>query len=176
MNHPPEVFDESTPVVDEKKVNRAIAYASRLLGMREYSQKTLFDKITGKGFEREIAQQAIEFLKENNWLSDQRFCESMVRGKVAKGQGMSRISYELVQKGVAKSLVEDVLAEMNVDWQQVCNKVTAKKMAISPLTKDIKSRQKIERFLRYRGFTSSEIRRSIEHNLNNMGETTGEYD
>ena len=170
--------DESDPSisVDTKRVNKAIAYASRLLGSREYSPKVMLDKILDKGYERAEASQAIDFLIENNWLSELRFAESFVRGKVARGQGLSRIRYELQQKGVSSQLCEKVLEEQDIQWQQVCDRVTKKKLNAASICNDLKGRQKLERFLRYRGFSGAETRRSIDKYINCMGETLGEHD
>ena len=158
-----------------KQVNKAIAYACRLLGVREYSRKMIRGKLADKGYDAEIASQVIEFLIENGWQSDERFCESFIRGRAAKGQGLKRIQFELTQKGIDEMMVQTVLESLAIDFQAVCDSVAAKKVAIVKDIRDIKKRLKVERFLQYRGFLNSEIRKTMDKQIKVMGETTGEH-
>ena len=161
---------------DPQKFSQAVAYASRLLGNREYAEKSLFEKLVKKGFSPSVAQSTIDFLKNNNWLSDARFCQSFIRGKISRGQGLVRVVYELKQHGVQTSLIDSILDEMAICWQTVCDGVIDKKLRASVVINDWQGRQKIERFLRYRGFSNEEIRQSIDKYMKNLGVTSGEYD
>ena len=46
------------------------------LARREYGQQELIDKLSGKGFARDIAEQAILTLTSEGLQSDQRFAEA----------------------------------------------------------------------------------------------------
>lgn len=161
---------------DPKRVNKAISYACRVLGMREYSEKMLRQKISAKGYNIDETDQVIEFLLENNWLSDWRFCECFVRSKVARGQGLLRIRFELADKGISILILESVLAELSICWQDACDNVTIKKMTSSSLQNTPKDRLKLERFLRYRGFSGEQIRKSVNKYINQAGVKPGEHD
>ena len=145
-----------------KQTNKAISYSCRLLGMREYSEYSLRQKLLARGYLTNEIEATIAFLLENNWLSDQRFCEVYIRSKSNRGQGLQRINYELKSKGISSSMIEAVLVENPIDWQQICNDTCIKKIESSNLTPELKCRQKLERFLRYRGFSGEDIRASIE--------------
>ncbi len=170
-------------LTDPKRVNKAIGYACRILGMREYSVKTIHQKILTKGYNSEEADQVVTFLLDNNWLSDQRFCEVFIRSKINRGQGLSRIRYELNEKGIDNQLLDSVLNEQeSISWQDVCDRVAERKIDSGYLQNNIKDRQKIERFLQYRGFSGEQIRKSINKfinkyiNKNSVGVEPGEYD
>lgn len=159
-----------------KRINKAIAYASRLLGMREYSQKGLRQKIIIKGYEPQEAEQVIQYLLENNWLNEQRFCESFVRSKASRGQGLSRIRFALSDQDISGDTLEQVLEELAIDWQFICDDVTKRKVLSSSLQNNMKDRHKLQRFLRYRGFTGEQISLSTSKYLNIAGVNSGGHD
>ncbi|WP_444997981.1 regulatory protein RecX [Aliikangiella sp. IMCC44359] len=158
----------------KRRINKGISYACRLLGVREYSEKLIQDKLISKNYSPQEAQQIISFLLENNWLSNNRFCESYLRSKSEKGIGAARIRFELRQKGIPDEMVSQALEAADICWQTICNQATKKKVS-TLLINDIKAQQKLERFLRYRGFSGTEIRESIEKYFV-MGVSTSEYD
>jgi len=147
--------------IKPEKVNKAIAYACRVLGMQEHSQKSLGQKLKLKGYNSPEIAQAIEFLLENNWLSEQRFCEVFIRSKINRGQGLTRIQYELARKGISQPMIEQTLSRVEVNWQRECDQVTLRKIRASSIESNMKDRQKLERFLRYRGFSGEQVRKSM---------------
>ena len=152
--------------IDRKRVNKAIAYACRVLGMREYSKKSICQKLKLKQYNSKEIELVIEFLLENNWQSDKRFSEAFVRSKISRGQGLNRIQYELAQKGISQLMIEQAISEQKVCWQEICDDVTERKVASASIENNMKGRQKIERFLRYRGFSGEQIRISINKYIN----------
>jgi regulatory protein len=159
-------MSEADTVSSTKRINKAIGYACRLLGMREYSQKSLRLKLTQKGYIDQEIEATVEFLLDNNWLSDLRFCEVYIRSKANRGQGLQRICFELKSKGITQEMINQVLVEEPVDWQKVCDETCERKAANSGSMLELKTQQKLERFLRYRGFTGEQIRSSIKAYLN----------
>ena len=161
-----DIDQDDETLIDPKRVNKAISYACRLLGMREYSNKSLREKLKSKGYDLLESEQAVTYLLENNWLSDQRFCEVFIRSKISRGQGLNRIQYELVQKGISQRLIEQSLSALEINWQAQCDEITRRKMESAVLENNLKDRQKLERFLRYRGFSGEQIRKSINQYIN----------
>lgn len=163
-------------LIDPQKVNQAIAYASRLLGMREYSVKTLKQKILTKGYNLEEVEQAITYLLDNNWLSDKRFCEVFIRSKANRGLGQQRICFELSGKGISKSMMSESLAKLSIDWLGNCREVCFRKADSSALKNELNDRQKLYRFLQYRGFSGEQIKIAINEYFKQVGVELGEYD
>lgn len=176
MKQPSEHVVDSGEEIDGKRLSKAISYASRLLSMRDYSQKMLRDKLKNKGYNDAEAEKTLSFLLENNWLNDDRFCESFIRSRVNRGQGWSRIQYELSQKGIKSVHAENLLAELNICWQSVCDELTQRKLQNLSGERDLKARQKLQRFLMYRGFSGNEVRHSIVKYFKQTGVSSGEYD
>jgi len=153
--------------VDSKKVNKAIAYACRLLSMRDYSQHRIKQKMLSKGYLPSEITQAVDYLNESDYLNELRFCESFIRSRVQKGQGEKRIKLELKAQGLNETCFGDFFNSIN--WQEVCNKSCLKKLKTLDVTEIHKSRLKLQRFLSYRGFTREQISLSIKQHFNNNG-------
>lgn len=131
-----------------------------LLARREHSRGELQAKL-GQRFPEnlsDIASVLIQ-LEEERLLSDQRFVESFVHGRVKKGHGPLRIRMDLKRRGVVDDLIEASLS--GFDWVQIAWQVRIKKFGAGPML-DYQQRVKAGRFLQYRGFSSEEISRCLE--------------
>ena len=95
-------------------------------------------------------------LKAAGMQNDARFTEAYVRNRVAKGYGPLRISRELYERGISEERAAQVLAAMEMDWDELARAVRQKKFGLQVPT-DIKEQAKQSRFLQYRGFTYQQI-------------------
>ena len=144
--------------VDAGRIRRS---AMGLLARREYSfselksrLETRFPDLTG------CIIGEVERLKDEGLQSDQRLCESQIRSRVNRGQGPIRIRSELRQKGISEALIDQSLADIDVDWFEVIHRVKAVKYGDQPAI-DMKQKGKIARFLQQRGFTFEQINEVI---------------
>lgn len=133
----------------------AIQYLVYLLARRDYSEQELRQKLKRKEFSEEEAEQALAKAQEHNWQSDIRFCTSYVRSRALQGYGPRRIQQELRYKGIASWLIEQTLAEAEVDWFEIAEYQFNKKR---PDEWDLKAKQKVWRFMLGRGFDSDHFR------------------
>lgn len=138
-------------------MNTAILHSGiDLLSRREYSERELFAKLCAKSFCPDETQEVIQFLKENDHLSDLRFTESAFRSRINKGYGLLYIEQELKQKGVDSSIIWQVERDIQVNWLDIAQKAYQKKYGDKQYLND-KDKAKRIRFLQYRGFSSEEI-------------------
>ncbi|MCW8875925.1 MAG: recombination regulator RecX [Kangiellaceae bacterium] len=149
--------------INLKKLNKAISYAARLLGAREYSTHSIKRKLLDKGYSKLEVHEAISYLLNEGWLSDERFCESFIRSKSARGQGLDKILYELKTHKIAEDLAFKALEQLEINWQLICDEVALRKARSISESDEFKLKQKLERFLRYRGFSHEQIKRSVKH-------------
>lgn len=133
--------------------------ALQLLSRREYSQRELATKLSGK-FHPEITDRVLASLIEQGFQSDQRFCESFFRNRVRQGHGPIRIQAELKQKGISSSQIQQTLEQEPVDWFQQARDTYSRRFGQHKAT-DAKVRAKQMRFLQYRGFTMEQINHAI---------------
>ena len=81
-----------------------------LLSMREHTEKELHDKLIQKGYSREATEEAIERLKKENYLSEERFVESFVRSRMRKSpEGKYILGMRLKEKGSPREVYSPYL-------------------------------------------------------------------
>ena len=132
-----------------------------LLARREHGVSELSRKLITKGFDPELAEEAVEGLLKDNLVSDERFCESMINSRLNRGNGPVKVCYELRNKGVAEHVIEQVMGELHPDWQQSLSSIIKKKYA-GQLSGVPAERIKQVKFLASRGFPHEMIYRVIK--------------
>ena len=132
-----------------------------LLARREHSRLELTRKLAARGFEAAIVESALDRLESTGALAAERFTDSFVRARVAKGQGPVRIRAELAQRGIGADAAADLLRDPELDWIELARSVRAKRFGAEP-PRDYAERAKQARFLEYRGFDSAVVRAALE--------------
>ena len=111
-----------------EKVKKAISSGCRMLAIREHSERQIRIKLIKKGFEREAINHCVDYLHNENWLSETRFCNGFIRARTGKGQGLNRIESELQGQNIDQTIIDRQLELEDIDWQQVCESALLKKM------------------------------------------------
>lgn len=159
-----------------------------MLSIREHSEKQIRFKLRQKGYSSKAVNQSVEFLLNENWLCEERFCNAFLRSKAEKGQGFLRIERELLQENISPSLIQSQYEAEAINWQLNCESTLLKKLrllssefssienqivanenevsrerrkVIEASLSDQKTKLKIESFLRFRGYSNQEIRNSF---------------
>jgi len=135
---------------------------TRLLAGREHSKHELLKKLLQRDFERHLCLEWIDKFSQHNLQSNERFAESLIRGRANKGIGESRIRNELKEHQISMQIIAAAFEELDIDWFELAAKAFQKKYA-GKSAKDFKEQQKQQRFLYYRGFTHEQIRYAIEY-------------
>ena len=130
--------------------------AMDFLARREYGQTELIRKLADKGFEREVAEQAVCQLTDEGLQSDQRFAESFVQSRISQGKGPVRIRMDLGQRGIGDATIEMALEEADPDWRALAREQRHKKFGTATPA-DFKEKARQMRFLQYRGFEQDHI-------------------
>ena len=130
--------------------------AMDFLARREYGQAELIRKLADKGYDRNVAEQAVVSLTAEGLQSDQRFAESFVQSRISQGKGPVRIRLDLGQRGIADAVIRQAIEQSNADWQALARDVRHRKFsAASP--PDFKAKAKQMQFLQYRGFEQDQV-------------------
>jgi regulatory protein len=135
--------------------------AINLLSRREYSRHEIFQKLSPRAQDQDELEQVLDRLAELGYQSDQRFAESFLRSRIYRGLGQNRIVRELKEKGISLDMAMQAIEAEQPDWFELA--------ALSATTKgrsldlnDYADRQKLFRYLSYRGFTVDEIKHALE--------------
>ena len=135
-------------------------YLLYLLAKQDYSRKTLSDKLHSRA---NISHDEIDALlnefESKKWLSDERFARIYIDTQINQYRGKKRIiNIAVYQKGLSVELVEQVIAELQPDWFDLCQKRLHKKYKDTEILKtDFKLKQKAINHLAYNGFSFDEI-------------------
>jgi len=118
--------------------------------------KELQQKLMQREFLLEDISPVIDYLLEEDYLSEQRYTESMFRIRVNKGYGKRYIENELSQKGISRSEISLANEAQSIDWYLQAELAYTKKFGQKDIF-DQKDKAKRIRFLQYRGFSTDEI-------------------
>ncbi|WP_439256991.1 recombination regulator RecX [Lonepinella sp. BR2271] len=136
----------------------ALNYLINLLARRDYSEYEVRCKMQEKAFSEEDIDQALEHCQQRNWQSDQRFTENYLNYRANRGFGVNRIKQELRQlKGVSSEVIQAVVEQSEIDWSAMALDVLSRKFPHYQDKLDIKTKQKIWRYMLSHGFYAEEF-------------------
>lgn len=130
---------------------QALAYLAR----REHSRAELARKLKHAGHNPEDITALLDEFEARNWLSDRRFAESWVTDHLARS-GAVKLAYELKQRGIDETIINDVLAATRNGELDRAREVWRKKFGILPTNAQEKAKQM--RFMQSRGFGLDTLR------------------
>ena len=134
--------------------------ALALLVRREHSRPELARKLRARGISVDEAHGAVERMTESGWQDDLRFACSLVRSRVAGGQGPVRIRAELASHDIAEAVVEEAFAALaqtgEGDWLTRARDMVRRRFGAGLDTLPL--RRKAADFLLRRGFDGDVVR------------------
>jgi len=148
-----------TPQTRESVTKRAMD----LLARREHSVYELRRKLDTRGLDPGLVDAAVTDLVDRGLVSDERYTETMVRSRRARGHGPLRIRADLKRNGVDGSVIDRWLDPDDPDWLNVMRRERSKKFGAG-IPRDHKEWARQARFLQARGFSSEQIRRAMDVN------------
>ncbi len=132
-----------------------------LLARREYATAELRLKLSHHGYGPDSIDEAIGALTEEGLLSDARFAEFFVRGRVDKGYGPLRIRHELRERAIDDALIVEALAPYESEWSSRAATARCKRFG-TRLPVAMRDRARQSRFLQQRGFTTDQVRALLD--------------
>jgi len=135
------------------------ARALRFLSMREHSRLELGRKLARHAEEGDDIDALLDFLEKNNWLSQERFAESLIHRKASR-YGNSRVVAELQSHGVNGEALAELKSELASSEKARAVEVWRRKFGT--VAQDAAERSKQMRFLMARGFSSGAVREALK--------------
>jgi len=140
-------------------MSKAYARALSYLTARNRTVKETADYLVRKGFSASEIQEAISRLQEVSLLNDTRTAMEWVDYCLAcKPRGRDRLRVELLKRGLDRDVIEEALAKLDEEKEY-----ELALQLLSPRPVAEWSREKLFRFLRYRGFSFPIIERVNLH-------------
>lgn len=109
-----------------------------------------------KGYSPALAERVLHRLQQKAYVDDERFARWWVENRnVTKGTSLRKLSAELAVKGIARSIIDNVLGESERSDEQELAKIVAKKRARYP------DDQKFMQYLARQGFSYDDIKSAL---------------
>jgi regulatory protein len=135
------------------------ARALRYLSTREHSRPELGRKLGRYAEEGDDVGALLDFLEKNNWLSQERFAESLIHRRAGR-YGNSRVLAELQNHGVSGDSLAELKSELaDSETARACEVWRRK---FGEVAQDAAERSKQMRFLLQRGFSQRAARTAMQ--------------
>ena len=124
---------------------------------QERCVKDVRDKLKTYDIPQEDRDKILVFLLDNRFVNDERFAKSFVRGKVNQsGWGMNKIRFHLMQKGIAKEIIDEALGQTDeeVYRQRLIDILKTKSKTVKAET-DYEKKRKLAAYAMQKGFEGS---------------------
>jgi regulatory protein len=147
-------------ILEQEEYQRAKIYIYRLLSRRLYSCAEIRKKLAARGYEPELIERIITEFINQDWLNDTQFATQWTESRIRfKPRGIALIRRELIQKGIEKEIINEVLAQYSDSEAEYDRAAAALKKKKNYATeKDpIKRKRKIYAYLAHRGFNPDTI-------------------
>ncbi len=141
------------------EVVRARDYALGLLISRTYTKSQMIDALEKSGFGDQAVNESLENLEQLNYIKDERYAKNWVKNRLrAKPTSKRAMARELCRKGIDKSTVHRVLAEIDDadEMLMALQLVTKQATRYKSLTPNV-AKRRLYAFLSRRGFDHETI-------------------
>lgn len=134
---------------------KARAYAFLLLKFRLRSENELKSRLKQKGFSQDLAADTVSFLKDKEFIDDRVFAKGWVFSRLKRPLGLRKIRQELAQKGIAKEIIQDALAQASQDYpeSQIVSQLAKQRFSKLKGIEPLKAKARVYGYLMRRGFS-----------------------
>lgn len=134
--------------------------AYHFLSYRPRSEQEMTRKLLEK-YDEKTVDDAIEKLKEYNFVDDAEFARMWVNSRMSS-RSKKALSFEMKQKGIFKEIIEEALADIDLDKEyEAALELVNKRAKYKGLNRN-ESYKKIAPFLSRRGYSYEVIKKVID--------------
>jgi len=139
--------------------------AKRYCAYQERCTADVARKLQSWGADVDQADGIIALLKKENFLSDRRFAEMFVTGKINQNRwGRLKIENALQQKGIPQEVVSRAMEQIDPEqYEKNIAVLISRKINEMKGTDPLKVRQKILQFMLSKGYESELIQKFLNH-------------
>jgi len=141
------------PLTPDQVLDKMAKYCA----YQERCVKDVKDKLKTFDIPQESKDEILDYLLDNRFVNDERFARSFVRGKVNQsGWGVNKIRFHLMQKGIAKELIDEALGRTDeeVYRQRLIDILKAKSKTVKAAN-DFEKKRKLAAYAMQKGFESA---------------------
>ncbi len=146
-------------IIQIEELKRAKDYAFKVLSYRSRSEKEIYYKLKSRGFDEAVIAEAISFLKEYDFIDDEKFAFDWAKSRMtSKCIARDILKKELLLKKISADTILKVLDE-------VYNGIDEVQLACHAMTKKIKSYEKLDMVKRIKRSQSYLLRRGFSYEV-----------
>ena len=146
--------DELIQIEEEDQLSSLKAYTLNILSRTMYSQKEIEDKLIKKGISKKIIEKITKYLKEFNFINDEKYCSLLVEEYTNKNYGKERIIQNLMKKGIDEKILSNISFEEDEEEEKA--KKLVKRYCLNNKNKSFqKIKDSCYAFLLNKGFSYS---------------------
>lgn len=114
-----EIFPtELEQIIRSDGINKLYNQALRYISYKNRTVQEVTKYLEDKEYEPENIQQVITMLKESKYLNDKLYAENFIRDRNALNpKGKKLLEFELKQKGIALSIIDEKLSQIDSDTE-----------------------------------------------------------
>ncbi|MEO0114839.1 MAG: RecX family transcriptional regulator [candidate division WOR-3 bacterium] len=144
--------------ISQEESQKALNYAYRLLSYRARSEKEISERLANRGYSETVINQTLAELKRAGLIDDKEFALIFIQDRLNLAKRGKRAIYtELLRKGVAKSVIERALKEINQDETDIAKALVKKYAKRYQKLEPEKRKKRLYDLLLRRGFTFKTI-------------------
>ncbi len=157
--------------MDEQRVAKrkeCLKKCGALLARRDYTCARLREKLLSGGYEEEIADWALERLKEAHYIDDERYARNFIQAHW-EDRSKLRIRTDLEDRGVPSDILSEVLREESeergaeAEIRQIIKLM--EKRRFDPQSAEWEEKRKMQAYLYRKGYMSSSVRAAMNGDL-----------
>ena len=153
-----EICDE---IYHEVLGKRAKKRAMHLLEKTDRTEKNLRDKLKQNGYPEELIDMAVNYVKEYHYIDDLRYAKNYVRYRQQQ-KSAGRLKLDLMQRGVAKDLIEEALEEEFLQNEFAMIRQILEKKGYRSGTQDKGEQRRMYQYLLRRGYKNNDILHALK--------------
>jgi regulatory protein len=138
------------PLTPDQVLDKMAKYCA----YQERCVKDVKDKLKTFDIPEKAKEEILEYLIDNRFVDNERFVRSFVRGKVNQsGWGLNKIRFHLMQKGIAKELIDEALGQTDEEvYRQKLIAILKTKAKTVKAASDYEKKRKLAAYAMQKGF------------------------
>ena len=138
------------PLTPDQVLDKMVKYCV----YQERCVKEVRDKLRTYDIPQKEKDKILDYLLDNRFVNDERFAHSFVRGKINQsGWGLNKIRFHLVQKGIAKDIIDEALGQTDEDvYRQRLIDILKTKAKTIKAENDFEKKRKLAAYAMQKGF------------------------
>ena len=138
---------------------------AKFCAYQERCVKDVTDKLKTFEISSKDREDILNYLIDNRFVSNERFAKAFVRGKINQsGWGLNKIRFHLIQKGIAKELVDEALQDFDEEsYRQRLIEVLKTKSKTVKAANEFEKSRKLAAYAIQKGFEAGLVWEVLRH-------------